>query len=109
MQRPAYIVGMQEVQAACNIERNAVAPTVPLQLPSVVMLDCCRQVATCIPTITAAMQLLTPHKQWRQPADQMHTVDDDISRHCRVPAVCVHNLPCVTASACQALWSPHLP
>ena len=43
----AHVVGMQEVQAACDVQRDLVAAVVPLQLPKVVGGNCGAQIAAC--------------------------------------------------------------
>ena len=40
-------MGVQKVQAACDVQRDLVAPVVPLQLPKIVGGDGSAQVATC--------------------------------------------------------------
>ena len=46
-QVPLHLVGVQEVEAPRNVECDAMAETVPQQVPTCVGLNCAAQVAAC--------------------------------------------------------------
>jgi hypothetical protein len=55
----AYFMRMQVAQATGDVQCDAMAAAVPLQLPGVVVLNCLTQVAACMCATSAVVNMQT--------------------------------------------------